>query len=563
MNGQGSRTVSKRLAVIAILLPLPMLFIALGTPSLWDPDEGRHAEIARVMLDSSEWFLPRLNLQPYLEKLPVFYWILAGCFQTLGLGEWPARLPSALAGLAGIWLTMRWGGLHFGTGTGLFAGVILATAGGYVGASRFATPDSVYSVILSLALFSASNAMFRPNPPARGAIAPYLWLTLATALRGPIALVLAALVISPLIRRPGFAARLRPGRGLVIVATGMLPILLGCLWSEPSYLWRFLIDTNLGSFVGTAGNTGSSVFYYFWILPLLFLPWSVFLPGVIIARFQSRHQTEVRRFLGWWVLVILGAFTVAQAKAPGFILPMLPPLALLTADWAAAHLRLPMRSRLRDPLLVTGALVCATLLIAPALALAPRVVETLAPPYAGLTIYLLWLVPITAPGVVAIVLRNRPGILAWIAGSSAAVLLFGFVFASDTISSFNSLEIPAARVVREMPYGARLLSYGTEAHSLAFYSGRPVLDLSSLVAGGAILDDRTPAALLTKERHLEAVREVIRSPVYVWWEGGSRKVLLANRPRRGRIRTRILLPATSDHGNFTFGSRFRNRRHDD
>ncbi|MGH7820231.1 MAG: ArnT family glycosyltransferase, partial [Candidatus Binatia bacterium] len=90
------------LLALALVLPPVVLLTDLGTPSLWDPDEGRHAEIAREMLLTREWLTPRLDFEPYREKLPVFYWLLAASLETFGTrNEGAARLPSALAALLG------------------------------------------------------------------------------------------------------------------------------------------------------------------------------------------------------------------------------------------------------------------------------------------------------------------------------------------------------------------------------------------------------------------------------------------------------------------------------
>ena len=64
-NGMGERW--RRLAIcglIAGVLYLP----ALGSPALWEPDEGRYAEIAREMLRSADYITPRDDWVPLLRE---------------------------------------------------------------------------------------------------------------------------------------------------------------------------------------------------------------------------------------------------------------------------------------------------------------------------------------------------------------------------------------------------------------------------------------------------------------------------------------------------------------
>src|SRR5882762_4171749 len=146
------------LAVVA--LPLLTFTVDLGTPSLWDPDEGRPAEIAREMLHSGDWLTPSLNFQPYHEKPPVYYWVLASTLKLFGeRNEAAARLPSVLAAWAGIWLAFLWGWRHLRPVAGTLAAVILASAAGYVAVGRLALDDGVGGFLLAIALLSMSEPL--------------------------------------------------------------------------------------------------------------------------------------------------------------------------------------------------------------------------------------------------------------------------------------------------------------------------------------------------------------------------------------------------------------------
>ena len=74
---------------------------------LWEPDEGRYAEIPREMLATGDWLTPRLNGVLYFEKPPLQYWLSALSMKVFGLNGAAARLPMALASGLMIWAAWR------------------------------------------------------------------------------------------------------------------------------------------------------------------------------------------------------------------------------------------------------------------------------------------------------------------------------------------------------------------------------------------------------------------------------------------------------------------------
>ena len=93
-------------------------FALLAGRPLYDPDEGRYAEIPREMLDGGDWVIPHLNALVYLEKPPLQYWLTALSFGGFGQSEFSARLCTGSAGflslVAVFWLARRLWGLDAG-----------------------------------------------------------------------------------------------------------------------------------------------------------------------------------------------------------------------------------------------------------------------------------------------------------------------------------------------------------------------------------------------------------------------------------------------------------------
>src|SRR5271154_6502620 len=92
-------------AILRWLILALLWFAPLNSPHLFEPDEGRYAEIPREMVTSGDWVTPRLNDIKYFEKPALQYWATAAAFKVFGQHAWTARLWSALTGFLGLLLT--------------------------------------------------------------------------------------------------------------------------------------------------------------------------------------------------------------------------------------------------------------------------------------------------------------------------------------------------------------------------------------------------------------------------------------------------------------------------
>src|SRR5438128_9870707 len=116
----------------------------LGRYPLLDPDEARHAEVAREMAAGHglrRLFLPTLDLEPYREKPAGYYWLVALAYGALGVGEAGARAVSALAALVAVLALYAYALPRWGLPAALGAGAGAATSAGWFGPARHANLD--------------------------------------------------------------------------------------------------------------------------------------------------------------------------------------------------------------------------------------------------------------------------------------------------------------------------------------------------------------------------------------------------------------------------------------
>ena len=82
--------------------------------ALWDPDEGRYAEMAREIVVLHDWVTPHLDFLLYFEKPMLFMWLEAISFKVFGVSEGASHLiplVSAFGGVAlvGLMALKLWG----------------------------------------------------------------------------------------------------------------------------------------------------------------------------------------------------------------------------------------------------------------------------------------------------------------------------------------------------------------------------------------------------------------------------------------------------------------------
>src|SRR5207248_682613 len=188
---EGSRMRQRAGHYLLLLTVAGCLYLPnLGEPSLWDIDEGNNAEAAREMLEADNWRLPTFNYQLRVDKPALLYWLQIFAYGAFGVGEFAARLPSALAGIATVLLTYELGRRMFGATAGLLAGLILASAVMFCAAAHFANPDALLTGCTVLTFF-----VFWRRLDQRLAFASLGVCTgLAVLAKGPVGLLLPAAV---------------------------------------------------------------------------------------------------------------------------------------------------------------------------------------------------------------------------------------------------------------------------------------------------------------------------------------------------------------------------------
>ena len=321
-----------------VLLSLLTFIVGLGRQAITDGDEGYYAEASREMVESGDWLTPHFNYTDRWQKPILYYWVTAATFLATGTSEWGARSFSAVSGVLLVLLTCAVGRKMLDQPDAAYVGAaITATCAGYFALARLALPDLPLALFVTLTVF----LWLQGRPRLSGLAAALGFLD-----KGPLALAIPVIVLLPIAWResrwrssdspPPVSLRLvdltRAAIVFLVVATPWYTAMVA--EHGRAYLESFFIGDNLERFATDRFNSPRALWFYVpiviggvfpWTAYLLVLPWRRTLD--VLKRKASLSANEWRLII--WMVAPLLFFTVSIGKQPRYILPVLPPLALL------------------------------------------------------------------------------------------------------------------------------------------------------------------------------------------------------------------------------------------
>ncbi|HSC64269.1 MAG TPA: glycosyltransferase family 39 protein [Caldimonas sp.] len=332
---------------VAAAVVVAWLAFAIGLHPLTLPEEGRYVGVAWEMLRSGDWIVPTQNGLPFFHKPPLFYWLTAASMQVFGANAAAARFAPLLAAVlaaAGFHAVMR---RRAGAPLADATVLVLATMPFFFGAAQFANLDLLVAAFIALAIVFAADAALdlrAGRPYGRALVAAWACAALGVLAKGLIGLVLPGLVLVVWLVVSGQARlilRLISPLGLMTFALIAAPWFIAVQQRYAGFARYFFVYHHFERFTATGFNNVQPWWFFLVAVPLLTLPWSLWLMRARIRKEtgDDADRSAWRRLMWIWLGTVMVFFSLPESKPVGYAMPVLFPLAYLVAEPALAAWR--------------------------------------------------------------------------------------------------------------------------------------------------------------------------------------------------------------------------------
>jgi 4-amino-4-deoxy-L-arabinose transferase-like glycosyltransferase len=329
----------------ALILALFAAFITLyglGSTSLHDNDETRFGLLARGMVETGDWVVPRWSHRPQGTKPPLFMWAIAGVSQMIGQwNSWSVRLPSALAGIGVVLLTYLLGRRFFPPPVPFLAGLVAGTNLSFYSSARIAQTDMLLTFFILLAATLALEGHSR-----RGrerffwVIGAYVAAGLGILTKGPVGLLFPGMIVLSVLavrkdwKKVPILAHVT-GLAVALIIAGSWYFLYQESSGEAASQQVLIRENLIRYFIGF--DHIAPFYYYVYTFAAEFMPWSpIFALALGWAWIRRKAMTADYGAVLLWFGTIFFFFSLSASKRSQYILPLYPAAALLTAAFLGA-----------------------------------------------------------------------------------------------------------------------------------------------------------------------------------------------------------------------------------
>jgi 4-amino-4-deoxy-L-arabinose transferase-like glycosyltransferase len=341
------RRARSMLIIAAAALTLLWFGLLAGRP-LYEPDEGRYAEIPREMLAGGDWIIPHLNGVAYLEKPPLQYWITALIYRALGESEATARLCTGLAGYLSLLTVFLVAYRLWGLEAGVKAVLLCAGSVLFVLLGHQLTLDMTLSFFLLLCLSCFLLAQSQRANQRRSddwMLGCWAAMALAVLTKGLIGIVIpgGTLALYMLWQRDREALKHLNFRwGLPLFAVIAVPWFVLAARANPAFIQFFFIREHFQRYLTAIEQRSEPWWFFLPVLGIGILPWLPLAFKALTSPWRNalpRGQFDPSRVLWVWSVLVLVFFSLSNAKLIPYVLPAVPALALLCAHPKVADSR--------------------------------------------------------------------------------------------------------------------------------------------------------------------------------------------------------------------------------
>ncbi len=306
-----------------LLIFVPLIFY-FGKRSYIAFDEGFYALQARWILDKGNWTIPLWWNEYVLDRTIGLQFLIAKSQEIFGRNMFSAYLPTTAAAILMLFITYKLHEEFFNKKYAIISPLILSTTYLWFDYSHLATQDIIFSCLVTIGVFSLVKIKSKNNK---------LYILLFGIWIGLSFMMKTFLVFVPLL---SFLPYLYIKKNLLFTKffwlglfIGFIPYLFWALSIDP-YLEKNIIFYLIEKFnILTNKNSFTNPFYYyFWNIPVTFLPWSIF---AIIGTICNFSESKDKKYLlTFFPLILIAILSIFSTKTPYYSLQISSIFALNT-----------------------------------------------------------------------------------------------------------------------------------------------------------------------------------------------------------------------------------------
>tara|TARA_B100000886_G_scaffold226021_1_gene157465 strand:- start:2784 stop:4337 length:1554 start_codon:yes stop_codon:yes gene_type:complete len=300
----------KRFFKLLIFIPIIFYF---GKRSYLAYDEGFYALQARWILDNGNWTMPLWFEEYILDRTIGLQFLIAKSQEIFGRNIFWAYLPTTIAAIIMLFLTFK---LHEELIDKKFAFVsplILSTTYLWFDYSHLGTQDIIFSCLVTFGIFSLAKIKSRKNKLY--ILFFGIWIGLAFMMKTFLVAVPLLSLLPYLIIRNKLFLSIFFWFGLLI---GFIPFLIWT-FSINQYLDQNIIFHLLEKFkiLSNKNDSSNPFYYYFWNIPITFLPWSIFsIIGLLTYKSENKDKNFILTFFPLTFILIISLFSTKTPYYP-------------------------------------------------------------------------------------------------------------------------------------------------------------------------------------------------------------------------------------------------------
>ena len=297
---------------LKLFIFIPIIFY-FGKRSYIAYDEGFYALQARWILDKGNWTIPLWFDNYTLDRTIGLQFLIAKSQEIFGRNIFWAYLPTTIAAIVMLFITYKLHEELIDKKYAFVSPLILSTTYLWFDYSHLATQDIIFSSLVTIGIFSLAKIKSRNNN---------LYILLFGIWIGLAFMMKTFLIAAPLI---SLLPYLFIKKNLFLTKFFWLGLLIGFI---PYLIWTISIDPYLNKNIffhlfekftnlSNKNNFTNPFYYYFWNIPITFLPWSIFsIIGIIFHRSENKDQKFILTFFPLTFVFIISLFSTKTPYYP-------------------------------------------------------------------------------------------------------------------------------------------------------------------------------------------------------------------------------------------------------